>query len=1177
MAVGMLTPWLIALLGLAYMGVLFVVAHAGDRMAAEGRGLAARPWVYSLSLAVYCTSWAYYGTGGQSAQLGWWLPPTYVGTILLFVFGIRFFDKMIRLGRRQKITSIADFLAARYGRDSRVAVLVTVVAVCGLTPYIALQLKAIDISFVALAGLGTGAREQASVFADSALYVALALAAFAILFGTRHADATEHHPGMMLALAFESIVKLGAFLAVGAFVTFGLYDGPADLAARVLADPEVRALREAARPAGHYLALTVLGVLAIFCLPRQFHVAVVENSGPRDLRVARWLFPLYLLAISVFVLPVANAGLATFGAGAQNPDLFVLQLPLVGGQPALALLTFIGGFAAATGMVIVACIALSTMICNEIAMPALLHAFPVLRRRRDLTGVLLRVRRVAIVLLLAAAYVYYRSIAYAGALAEIGEIAMAAVALFGPLVFAALYWRRANSAGALLGLACGFAVWLYTLIVPVFAAAGYLPRSLVGAGPFGIAALRPIALLGVEGLNPLAHGLLASLLATTVGLAIGSLAVRRTLVDRIQASAFVDAADGRGAEQHGARASSITLKELHALVAQFAGDARTADHFAQFRAGGEGGPLAVRASAAQLESAQRLLGSVIGAASARRVIDAATSGKQLVLEDVVSIVGGASRAFEFNRELLQATLENVSQGISVVDADLRLVAWNHRYAELFRYPPELLYIGKPIEEVLEFNAARGEMGEGDAAQLVARRMQHLRRGTDYVYQRAGPDGMVLEIRGNRMPGGGFVTSYTDVTGYKRTEAALEERVRERTRALSAMNEELAAAKSAAERADQSKTRFLAAASHDVLQPLNAAGLFAGALLQKLRGAGERALVGDIEQCLRTAEGMLNDLLDISKLDAGVLQAQPAELALQDLLGALEAEFSLVARGRGLELRVRRTRATAVSDARLLHRILQNFVANAIRYTARGRVLVACRPRGAMLRIEVWDTGAGIATDQLERIFEEFYRTPSAASGEAAAGKGFGLGLAIAERIARRLGHRISVRSAVGRGSVFAIDVPRGVARAGGARPPPRLRAVGSLHGVRALVVDNDTAVLRAMVALLESWQCEVRAAAGEAELPDFGGWCPDVLVADYHLDRGVTGVGLAERIRAALGADLPLVVVTADAADAIRAEVEAAGGIYLRKPVRPLALHSVLRRVVMHGADQRPRESGSAP
>ncbi|GMV02127.1 MAG: hypothetical protein AMXMBFR52_17830 [Burkholderiales bacterium] len=699
----------------------------------------------------------------------------------------------------------------------------------------------------------------------------------------------------------------------------------------------------------------------------------------------------------------------------------------------------------------------------------------------------------------------------------------------------------------------------------------YLPASLVTEGPFGIAWLRPVALFGLEGANALAHGLAASLAATSAGLIAGSLATRRSLVDRIQASAFVDAADGGHLEHPGAQPGALTLKELHALVAQFVGAPRTEAHFAQF------GPLAHRASAAQLESTRRLLGSVIGAASAHRVIDAAVSGKELVLEDVVTIVDSASRALEFNRELLQATMENVSQGISVVDADLRLVAWNQRYLRLFDYPPDLLYIGKPIQEVLEYNAARGELGEGDAAAQVARRMMHLRRGTDYVAQRVTPDGTVLEIRGNRMPGGGFVTSYTDVTEYKRTEAALEQRVGERTRALSAMNEELATAKAAAERANQGKTRFLAAASHDVLQPLNAAGLFAGALLQKLERPEQRALVGDIEQCLRSAEGVLTDLLDISKLDAGVVQAQIADAPLQEMFAALEAEFSLTARARGLALRVRPTRAMVRTDAMLLRRILQNFVANAIRYTARGKVLIACRRRGGLLRIEVWDTGQGIAADQLERIFEEFWRAESARAGDTVAGKGFGLGLAIAERIARRLGHRLIVRSRPGRGSMFAVEVPPGVIAGGAARPARQLPAAGSLRGVRALVIDNDAPVLRAMTVLLESWQCEVRGAVSEEALPDPRTWCPDVLIADFHLDRGLTGVGLAARLRAAAGFDLPLVVITADASDPTRAAVEAAGGLYLRKPVRPLALHSVLRRTVQHGQVQGSRDIWSAP
>jgi PAS domain S-box-containing protein len=1179
-----LTPATLALLGLGYLGLVFAIAWYGDREAARGRYPVARPLVYSLSLAVYCTSWAFYGTGGQSAATGWWLPPTYVGTIVLFLLGWRFLDKIVAISRRQRITSIADFIGARYGRDPAIARIVTIIATIGLIPYVALQLKAVEISFVAVAHPDPIAGHA---YADTGLIVTIVLALFTILFGTRHADATEHHPGMMLALAFESVVKLAAFAAVGAFVTFGLYDGFGDLAARVAADDGIRALREAHDATGHYLALCVLGFLAIFCLPRQFHVAVVENSGPADLRLARWLFPLYLVAISVFILPLANAGLLTFGSLA-GADLFVLRLPQSADQSALTLFVFLGGLSAATGMVIVASVALATMVSNELAMPALMRFVPAVRRRRDLTGVLLTVRRVTIVLLLAAAYVYYRLIAVNGALAEIGEISMAAVAVFGPPMLAAAYWRDATRAGALLGMSLGFAAWTWTLLVPTLAEAGFVSRALVTDGPGGIDWLRPTAMLGLDGLNTLAHGLAWLLSLTTLGLVAGSRLSRRSLLERIQAAGFVDAADDapvQAGPPDGAR--PLRLRELRALADQFVGPVRAAAHFEELTGATTRGAALVRdherATDEQIESVQRLLGSVVGAASARRVLEAAISGRELVLEDVVQIVGGASQALEFSRELLQATLQNVDQGISVIDADLRLVAWNRRYVELLRLPPDEIRIGRPVEEILRLNARRGELGPGDPEEQIQKRLAHLRRATPYVFQRIRPDGTVVEIRGQPMPGpaGGFVTSYTDVTEYVRAQRALEEaneslerRVQQRTRALQQLNEELLIAKAIAERANQGKTRFLAAASHDLLQPLHAAGLFAGALAPKLAAGEPRALLADLEQCLRSAEGVLTDLLDISKLDAGAVQPQVADVTLDEVLDSLDAEFRLQAQARGLVLHVRRTRTVVRTDARLLRRVLQNFLSNAIRYTERGRVLVGVRRRGDRLRIEVWDTGPGIEDAQRDRIFEEFYRVRhgAAADGDGAAvGRGFGLGLAIVDRICGVLGTPVTLRSVPGRGSVFAVEVPRAEATAVAAAEP---RPADSFGGLHVLVVDDDAAALRGTVALLESWGCAVQFARGAADLPPPATLARlELLVVDYHLDEGTTGTRLAAMLRERLGRPLPTIVVTADGGDAVRAEAEGDGATYLRKPVKPLALRTVLRRLVPAAPVRRRRAS----
>jgi len=1158
----MLAPWLLALYALAFLGALFAVAWWGDRAAGRSRVPQVAGWVYALSLAVHCTSWAYYGTVGQSASLGWALPPTYVGIIGLFLLLPALYRKLIQVSHRERISSVADFIAARFGRDRSLAVAVTLIATCGVIPYIALQLKAIDISFTALSAPAAAG----ALAGDTSLYVAATLALFAILFGARQVDATEHHPGMMLALAFGSLLKLVAFVAVGLFVTFGLFDGFADLATQAAAVEGLAAARELQSSTSRYLALVVLGFFAIFCLPWQFHVGVVEARGPGEVRLARWVFPAYLLAISVFILPIANAGLVL---GAGDADLFVLSLPLTAGADELALFAFIGGLAAATGMVIVSSVALATMLSNEVALPLAMRLSPALRARPDLTGLLLAVRRAAIALLLACAWLYHRWVAQNDALASIGEIALAAAALFGPAIIAGLYWRRASRVGALASLALGFAVWTWTLLVPTLAQAGLAPAGWIVAGPAGLDWLRPTALAGLDGYSVLAHGLLMSLGAAVLGLLAGTLWSRRSLLERVQAAAFVDAEAGAAARAFDRQRERMTVGELKALTERFVGVRRAATHFAALGAGvGDDR----RASGEQLESTQRLLAAVVGASSAQRLLDAAVAGRELPIEDVVSLVGGASEALEFSRELLRSTLENVSQGISVVDAELRVVAWNRRYVEMYAYPPGFVRVGRPVEDLLRYNAERGELGPGDVDEAIARRLEHLRRRTPYVFERQRADGTVLEICGNPMPGGGFVTSYTDVTSYKRAEQALkdanetlERRVRERTRALSVMNEELLLAKAAAERANLGKTRFLAAAGHDLMQPLNAAGLFAGALAQRLDSEAQRALLTDLEGCLASAEALLSDLLDISKLDAGVIRASVEDFRLDELLGELDSEFRLLAAARGLELRVQRTRLAVRSDRKLLKRVLQNFISNALRYTEGGGVVVGVRRHGGALRLGAWDTGIGIAEDQRARVFEEFHRgSPRRAGRET---EGFGLGLAIVERIARVLEHRIGLQTIVGRGSGFWIEVPRAELAAAAPAPDAERPTAAGLEGVRVLCIDNDAAALKGLESLLTAWGCEVRSCAGLGALLASGQlatWQPSVLVVDYHLDAGETGLEVLRRLRQACALQAPTLVVSADANEQVRAEAEAEGCVFLRKPLRPLVLRSALWRLLQH-------------
>ena len=578
-------PALIALVSIAYLGLLFAIAFYADKRADAGRSVIASPYVYALSLGVYATSWTFYGSVGRAAANGVGFLPIYLGPTLAAALFWLVLRKIVRISRENRITSIADFIASRYGKSAALAGIVTVIAVIGIVPYIALQLKAVSGSFLLLANAPEVARPAAAgagpLLADTAFYAALALAVFAILFGARHLDAAERHEGMVAAIAFESVVKLVAFLAIGLFVTFGLYAGFDDLFARVAADPRLaHLLAPFDGPAGSYASwawLLVLSAFAILCLPRQFQVAVVENVDESHIARASWLFPLYMLAINLFVLPIAFGGLLHFPGGAVDADTFVLALPIAEGRPLLALAVFLGGLSAATGMVIVETVALSTMVCNDLVMPLALAHGPAAACASGATcrgccsasgG-----RRSSRILLLG--YAYFRFAGEAYALVAIGLISFAAVAQFAPAMLGGLYWKQATRAGAIAGLLAGFAVWAYTLLAPSFARSGWLPAGFVEDGPWGIALLKPLALFGLAGLDEITHSMIWSMLANCGALVVVSLLAAPGPREQAQAVRFVDVFR-RPAERMGAWRGEASLDELRGLLGRFLGGDRAA-------------------------------------------------------------------------------------------------------------------------------------------------------------------------------------------------------------------------------------------------------------------------------------------------------------------------------------------------------------------------------------------------------------------------------------------------------------------------------------------------------------------------------------------------------------------------------------------------------------------------
>ncbi len=515
----MLTTEIILLFAFGYTGVLFAIAYFGDRRAAQARSIISNPYIYALSLAVYCTAWTFYGSVGRASASGLGFLPTYIGPTLVCALGWVVLRKIIRISKTHRITSIADFIGSRYGKSGALATVVTVIAVMGIIPYIALQLKAISMSYniINQYPLIVMPRYFAdiAVVHDTAFYVALLLALFAILFGTRHLDATERHEGLVAAIAFESLVKLVAFLAAGVFVTYGIYQGFGDLFTHAATVPRLQELFIfEARGSGYFSwgLDIVLSMVVLICLPRQFQVIVVENVNEDHLQKAIWLFPVYLLAINLFVLPIAFGGAMQLPAGV-DADTFVLTLPMARRQEALSLLVFIGGMSAATGMVIVETVALSTMICNDLAMPVLLRLpFARSSRRQDLSAIVLNIRRCSIALVVLSAYAYFRFVGEAYALVSIGLMSFVAVAQFAPAMLGGIFWKQGTRAGAISGLAAGFGAWFYTLVLPSLAEAGLMDEGLITRGPWHIAVLNPLQLFGLQGLDPIAHAVFWSLL-----------------------------------------------------------------------------------------------------------------------------------------------------------------------------------------------------------------------------------------------------------------------------------------------------------------------------------------------------------------------------------------------------------------------------------------------------------------------------------------------------------------------------------------------------------------------------------------------------------------------------------------------------------------------------------------
>lgn len=1141
-----LDTWLISLLSITYLLLLFVIAYCGHKQTTKS--WLTRPWVYGLSIGVSCSSWAFYGTVGQAASTGAWLAPIYIGTILCFVLAWPMLLRMLRITKQQNLTSIADFIACRYDRSPIIAATVTLVALLGTIPYIALQLRAISKSFDLLTG-----SYQSGI--STTFLVTVVLIIFSVLFGARHVVINKQSQGLVLAIAFSSLVKLFALSAIGIYVTFFVFSGLPDLltqAASVKHTPPVNA---------SYFAISqaILGMVTIFILPQQYHMLMIENHQEDELKTARWLYPLYLILINLFVLPIALSGQSLFPGGSVDADTYVITIPLFFQQAWLGGLAYIGGLAAATSMVIVATIVLSTMVTTEIVNPLLLryNSF-VSKQNTQLPRLLLNLRRIAIAIMLLLSFAFERLINQQDHLATIGLLSFVLLAQLSPLVIGALYWRKATTIAALTGLIVGSVIWSYTLLLPRL-----MPNDAwLNTGLFNIAWLKPYALFGVTSLDTISHGLLFSLIANTLCYIVISLFTHRSVGEKLQAELFIN-------KQQSANEESLATKDLYQLLQRFV-NKDTAEQLLELRSRKNS------SSPSELMEFTRLqLSSVLGSASTRMVMKAATKHQAIPLEDVVNIVDEASMLFQFNRELLQAGVENIEQGISVIDADMRLVAWNHRYIELLDYPQGVVVVGKPIGELIRFNAERGiivgnRMGGSDDVSdiLIARRLEHMRQGDSHHFQREMPSGIVLEIRGQAMPGGGFVSTFSDITAHIEAEKSLlranetlEKRVQERTAALTL-------AKAEAETANSSKTRFLAAASHDLMQPFNALSLFTNMLKKKVQGDELHELADNIEDSLLAVETLLSDLVEISRLDASSQKINISCFSVDELLAPLNNEFTVLAQQENIDFSYIACDCLIKTDQRMLRRIIQNFLSNALNYcpqtNKRSKMLLGVRRSESEITIEVWDNGPGIAKEKQQAIFKEFERLAQTQDKS-----GLGLGLAISERIAKLLSLSISVKSIVGKGSCFSITLPRVVGKSAkklNSNPVQNDKVSNEFHNLSVVLIDNDDLMLTALKSHLEEWGCQVIAEKDENSLKEAllqnQTFIPKLIVSDYHLDDDKNGVDLVKTMLLHQGWVTPCIICSADPSEQVREHTSNEQFFFMRKPIKALALKKLMRQLL---------------
>ena len=1138
----MIGSWTIYIILIMYMGLMYLIATWGDKQDFS-QNKPIRASIYSLSIAVYCTSWTFFGAVGTAAKTGWNFLPIYLGPILLFTLGWPLVKKIVKISKNKNVTSIADFVASLYGKSRKIAVLVTGITVLAAIPYISLQLETISASLEVITTSDT--KPEPAQFRT--FMIAGMLAFFSIVFGTKKLDVTEHHRGLMIAIAFESLLKLIAFIAVGLFALFYLYSGPTDFFQMAQKIPKI-----ASGPSLsiNFISQVLLAFLVFMCLPRQFHVTVVENENRSDLKWSRWVFVSYLVLFSIFVIPIAMAGNQWLGSDV-SADLYVLKLPMLMQQDWLTLLVLFGGLSAATGMVIISTIALSTMVSNDFALPIYLKYKKYnLPQKTGLQKVVLWSRRASIVLITLMAYLFYYFLNADIPLASFGNLSFLLTVQFAPTLLLGIYWSKSNRKAAFAGLLTGVGVWIMLVFFPQW----FQPD--IHTSQRGIQfTLHQLTSNNSPLFKLVSYSLLSNIFVHVLYTFVSNMFGGKRVVNLVT--------DNR-------RSTNVmTVKELKTAVSQIIGKNIVNSTYENFYQGLNSKiDDNSKVTTPVIAFTERLLAGSIGSSSARAVITALFKSKGLAVNDIVDLLDETSQAIRFQRRLNNATLDSISQGVSVVDGDLRLVAWNKQYLKLLNYPEQMVYKGMPIEDLIRFNASRGLLGENNTQTEIEKRLIYLRQRTHYRHEKSYGNSKYLQIEGNPMPDNGYVTTYTDVSHYKKIEleletakASLEQRVNERTLELLEVNKDLELAKQKAETANSSKTKFVADASHDLLQPFNAARLFSSILTEQVSIIPDKIkdTVLNLDLSLKSAENLLSALLDIAKIDAGGMTIEKNNFSINTIFDQLRNQYQSKAWRKRLKFKVVASKYHVNSDQKLLYRVLQNLTSNALKYTKKGGVLVVCRKQQEQLQIFVFDTGEGLNDEEQKLVFHDFLRLNKPTD---KAEQGLGLGLSIVDRIIKQLGHNLSIRSVLSKGSAFMIELPIVAISTNERLAPTEFKNTNNIIKPPIVCIDNEKQILTGMNQLISNWGHDVYCVLNSTEALSLfaDGLKPAILLVDYHLDNE-TGIEVIEKIFTTYNCSCPVVIITANRTEELKILVKDKGYNLLLKPIKPAILRNIINKL----------------